>query len=430
MARLRRGRWIADKCRLQVGMLKRMDLTGRDEPESRLTADDELDLREPPSALLRFARPAAGALLVALVGWLGYFYLVPTRAPAYVVERKPVAWALQGPGLLDATNRVVVTARISGRLNWIGKDRNDPVRKGEIVARLDDDDLKNQLDGAKAEAEAAERAVSASKSNRASAVARLEKLQQDVERRRRLVVTGAVSRVDLDATELRVKELAAELETATVAIARATAQAQAANAAASAAEARLNDATLRSPLDGLVVSRDRNVGDVVTPGAPIVQLVDPASIIISARFDESVMGVLSPGQAATVHFTSAPDRPFAGRVMRIGRLVDQETREFLVDLSLDSLPRNWALSQRTSVRIDVASQSESVLAPMRFIQRGEGKAGAWVLSGGRAHWRPVLVRHMIGPVVEIEKGLDFGDTLLDPAGRYSWEPISPEPAAP
>lgn len=407
-------------------MLKRPEWMRQGEhPANPASADDADFDADPPFWRRRGALAGAGAALLMVVAWFVWFYLVPSRAQAYRIDHKPIDWALRGPGLLDATNRVTVTARISGRLKWIGKDRNDPVATGEVLARLDDDDLKNQLAGARAESEAAQRAVVAAQSVKASASARLEKLQLDVERRRKLIAKGAVSRAEMDASELKLKEAQAELEGASVAIARATAQAQAAAATAAAAAARFEDATLRSPLNGLVVARERNVGDVVTPGSPILQLVDPASIIVSARFDESVMGVLRPGQAASIQFTSAPDREFAGKVVRIGRQVDQETREFLVDLSLDALPRNWALGQRTSVRINVASHSDSVLVPMRFIQRDEGKAGAWVLSGGHVRWRPVLVRHTIGPVVEIEKGLAFGETVVDPTGRYAGEAVTP-----
>ncbi len=405
-------------------MLKRPEwMRQSDNASNSSSLDDEAPER--PIWRSRAALIGASAIVAVVAAWFAYSYLIPTTAQVYRVERTPIVWSLKGPGLLDATNRVVLTARISGRLKWIGKDRNDPVESGEVVARLDDDDLKNQVVGARADSEAAQRAVVAAESNRARAGARLERLQLDVERRRKLIVTGSVSRAELDATEFGLKEAQAEVDGTKVAIARATAQAQAAAAVAAGAQARYEDATLRSPLNGLVVSRERNVGDVVTPGSPIVQLVDPASIIVSARFDESVMGVLRAGQAATISFSSTPDRAFAGKVVRIGRLVDQETREFLVDLSLDALPRNWALGQRTNVTIEVSSQAESPLVPMQYIQREEGKAGVWVLSGGHARWRPVLVRHTIGPVVEIEKGLDFGEVVIHPEGRYSGEAISP-----
>lgn len=403
-------------------MLKRPEWIRRG--EGMVAVDSSDDAAPLPFWRRRTALVLFGAALAAGLTWFAWFYLIPTRALIYRIEHRPVAWALQGPGLLDATNRVLLTARINGRLKWIGKDRNDPVKVGEIVARLDDDDLMSQLAGARAESEAAQRAIAAAHSNSASASARLEKLERDVERRRKLIVSGAVSRADLDASELALKESHAQVESAAAAIARASAQAQAVAATAAVAQARVEDAVLRSPLNGLVVTRDRNVGDVVTPGSPIVQLVDPASIIVSARFDESVMGVLRVGQAGSIYFTSAPDSAFSGRVVRIGRLVDQETREFVVDLSLDALPLNWALGQRTHVRLDVESQSKFVLVPMRFIVRDEGKAGAWVLHAGHVSWRPVLVRHTIGPVVEIESGLSFGETVVDPAGRYMWEAIA------
>lgn len=378
----------------------------------------------------RVAAGAAVAAMLLVAAFVTLRYAFPHEARAFVVEDKPVAWRLKGPGVLDATNRVTVTARINGRLKWIGVDRNDPVRAGQTIARLEAEDLANLLGGARADADAAAKAIVQARSNRARAAAGLQKLQQDLDRRKRLIVSGAVSRAELDATELAVRAAEAESDSAESAVARAVAQARAADANVAATAARLDDATLISPLDGVVVTRDRNVGDVVTPGSPVLQVVDPASVVVSARFDESVMGVLTPGQNAAIFFTSIPNRAFQGKVVRIARQVDQETREFVVDISLDSLPPNWALGQRTSVHIDVESRSPHALAPTRYIRRAEGQAGVWVARDGRAAWRALSLGHAIGPLVEVREGLAIGDTVLDPAGRYAGQRVRPAFEAP
>lgn len=363
--------------------------------------------------------------MLALLTWLGVRYFWPSPASAYRVDIRPVTWTLSGPGILDATDRVVVTARLSGRLTWIGVDRNDPVVAGQTVARLQDQDLESAREAARADFEAATRGVEQAKHARVRAAAGLEKLKLDLDRRRRLIVTGSVSHADLDATEYALKQAQAEVDGADVAIDRATAQARSAEAAVALAQARFDDVTLRSPLDGLVVTRERNVGDIVLVGSPVMQVVAPSSVIVSARFDRSIMGALSVGQATRVQFASVPDRSFDGKVIRIARQVDQETREFLVDISLNSLPTNWALGQRTKVQVDIRSSSKLPLLPLRFVRREDGKPVVWVLVGGHAHWRQVVLRHSIGPLVEIEHGLAENDIVLDPTGRYSYQPISP-----
>lgn len=363
--------------------------------------------------------------MLVLLTSLGVRYFWTSPALAYRVDIRPVTWTLSGPGILDATDRVVVTARLSGRLTWIGVDRNDPVVAGQTVARLQDQDLESSREAARADFEAATRGVEQAKLARVRAAAGLEKLKLDLDRRRRLIVTGSVSHADLDAAEYALKQAQAEVDGADVAIDRATAQARSAEAAVALAQARFDDVTLRSPLNGLVVTRERNVGDILLVGSPVMQVVAPSSVIVSARFDESIMGALSVGQATRIQFASVPDRSFDGKVIRIARQVDQETREFLVDISLDSLPTNWALGQRTKVQIDIRSSSKLPLLPLRFVRREDGKPVVWVLVGGHASWRQVVLRHSIGPLVEIEHGLAENDIVLDPTGRYSYQPISP-----
>ena len=86
------------------------------------------------------------------------------------------------------------------------------------------------------------------------------------------------------------------------------------------------------PFDGLITRRDRDLGDIVVPGACIFQLISTEDIWVSAWVDESFRAVLQPGQKARIVFRSEPGKDYAGSVIRISREVDRETREFLVDV--------------------------------------------------------------------------------------------------
>lgn len=170
----------------------------------------------------------------------------------------------------------------------------------------------------------------------------------------------------------------------------------------------------------MVVVRERNVGDILTAGASLLQLVDPATIILAARFDESAMGAMRPGQPTTISFVSQPGREVTGRVLRLGRLVDEETREFTVDIALDALPINWALGQRGIAGVLTETRGDALTVPAAFIARRAGQAGVWVIEGGRARWRSVQLGASHGGRVEICAGASAGETVADPAGTYSF----------
>jgi HlyD family secretion protein len=381
---------------------------------------------EEPASVFRFVKWGLIAAAILGVAVLLYIYAAPREALAFRVGASQATWTISGPGLVDALNKVSLTARIQGRLVEVAVQRNDRVTTGQVLAKLASEDLDNQLLASKADAEAAKRQVIVARGGRIKAQALLDKATGDLTRRQQLAESGTVTKADLEAVEAAYRQAQAELEIAAISIERAEAQARAAEANVKSLLARAQDAILTSPLNGVVISRERNVGDVVLPGATVLQLLDPTSIILSARFDESVMGAMSPSLRAAIEFNSEPGKNYEGHVIRVGRVVDQETREFTADISLDSLPRNWALGQRAKVTVDVTTHLHHFLVPQKFVRRADGKAGFWIASNGRAFWRDAILGIGSGPYVEVVEGLKDGDVILEPRGLYWLEPVTPK----
>ena len=99
-------------------------------------------------------------------------------------------------------------------------------------------------------------------------------------------------------------------------------------------------------------------------------------------------------------------------VLRIGRQVDTETREFSVDLRPDTLPPNWALGQRGMTTIEIGTRKGVLAVPAAAIERRQGKPGVWIVDSGRAYWIAVTLGDAGGLFVEVVKGLQPGDVIL------------------
>jgi HlyD family secretion protein len=297
--------------------------------------------------------------------------------------------------LLDARNKVTITARIQGYLKTVNVDRNDPVKVGQVLAQLESEDIANQLAASVADAEAADRSISEARSDQERAHASAEKAKLDYDRKRGLREKNIITEGDWVATEAAFRQTQAELARSATTIAKASAMSASAEANVKLLEVRLRDATIRSPLNGVVVSRDRNVGDLLLPGTPLLQLVDPSSIVLSARFDESAMGTIAPGQSASLYFASMPTENLKGTVLRVIRLVDQETREFTIDITMDKLPSHWALGQRANVTIKAPSLVLAIVIPPNLTARRNGRVGRMAVAqrpGGMGADRPRLFR--------------------------------------
>lgn len=362
-------------------------------------------------------RNVALALLALLaLGLPGWRYGYPHDVPSEQVRPGALLIELKGPGTLTALNEATVSSRIQARIEHLLVDRNDAVSKGDVLARLAFDDLAGELAASEASAEASERAIRAAEADRERAAAALDKARAANERQQALFARGVTSQAGLDDARATLRQAEADVTHADRSVEKAEAEREAARARIMVARTQLGDSVLTAPIDGVVVSRAHHLGDMLTPGAELLRIVDPADLVLTARLDESAIGLVRPGQSARVTFGSAV--AISGKVLRLGRQVDEETREFELDIVLDRLPENWALGQRGTARIAVERRDGVLTVPQAFLARRNGRPGVWVIEGGRARWRPVVLGASGAERVEISGGLRSGEVVLAPAGLY------------
>lgn len=392
-------------------------------PADDAAVDSDILGSRPPSRPERRFRGVVfvGAVLIVIfAGWLGNRYLVLRAERQFIAEPVDLAIELNGPATLDATRTSLISSRLQGVIAAMHVDRNDRVQRGDVIAELVTDDLKSELAAAQASAEAARTAVDLAVADRAHARAALENARQNFERQKTLLEKNISSKESYDTAASVLRQAEADLERSQAAIKQAQSQDASAIASAKVQQVKLDEGTIRAPFDGVVISRDHYVGDTITPGSQIVQLVDPASIILSARFDESSIYRLSPGQNAVVRFSSGgKGASIKATVARIHKQVDTETREFSVDLDPETLPPNWALGQRAITTIEVGTRRDVLAVPAGAIEWRRGKPGVWKITDGRACWIAVTLGETGGLLVEVERGLETGGVILsEPQDTY------------
>jgi RND family efflux transporter MFP subunit len=133
---------------------------------------------------------------------------------------------------------------------------------------------------------------------------------------------------------------------------------------------------------------------------------------VSAWVDETAMAGLATGQPARVVFRSEPKKNYEGKVSRLGSEVDRETREFLVDVGVDTLTENWAVGQRAEVYIETGKKDDVVQVPLRTIVWEKGKAGVFLEDNGRVKLREVSLGLRGIDNVEVTSGLAKGNVII------------------
>lgn len=352
-------------------------------------------------------------LLLALVGgFVARARLARVPVLAHTVARGSITAEVMGTGTLEARVKTTLSPRIQERLAEVFVDQGDAITNGQMLARLDDGELRQQVAVAEAGLAAARVTVERVRADQARAEAVLRQARLDHQRVAELVATKVTSQADFDRAAEALNVAEAELRRTQAAIAEAQSQALAAEKSLLHQKERLTFTELRSPYDGLVVRRDRDPGGVVVPGSSVLQLAATHEIWVSAWVDETAAAQLAVGQAARVVFRSQPGTDHTGTVARLGRETDRETREFLVDVRVGSLPPNWTFGQRAEVFVETRRTNDVLTLPESFLVVREGRRGVILDDQGRTRWQPVTPGVRGRGVVEIVEGLTGGERIV------------------
>ena len=170
-----------------------------------------------------------------------------------------------------------------------------------------------------------------------------EQAQRSHDRTQKLSKQNAISQEDVDKAIEALAVAVAGASRAEAAITEGQKELIAAEKTLEYHRTRLKDSAIVAPFDGLIVKRVREPGDVVVPGSAVLTLISTDELWISAWVDETEMERLKQDQKARVVFRSESDKSFPATVVRLGKEADRETREFIVDVRVLELPKNWAV---------------------------------------------------------------------------------------
>ncbi|MCU0872200.1 MAG: efflux RND transporter periplasmic adaptor subunit [Pirellulaceae bacterium] len=359
---------------------------------------------------------AVAAAVGGLVYWLK-FSPVPVRE--HRIETGEIVAEVMGTGTLEARVKSTVSPKIAGRIEQLLADQGDHVQAGQLLFTLDDAELKQQVEIAQADIASAQAALDRLEADRAQAAAILEQARQSDERVKKLVAREVATAEESDKATEALSVAQAGVARAEAALLEGRKQLIAAEKNLDFRRAVLADTQVSAPFDGLIVRRYRDPGDIVVPGSPALTLVSLDEIWISAWVDETEMARLRADQPARVVFRSEPRGGYQGRVARLGREADRETREFVVDVRVLKLPENWAVGQRAEVYIETDRKPAIPILPTSFVIWRDEKAGVFCKVGGRAQWRPVELGLQARETAEVVAGLQAGDVVLQALGSKS-----------
>ncbi len=358
---------------------------------------------------------------VALIAGLYFFVLKKGGGLEVKVARADIvgggganAAGITANGYVVARTRASVASRISGRLASLSVEEGTVVRRGQILARLDNDDYVAAVAQAEAEQLRAEAQVAELRSNR-------DQLGRDLARSRELLAKK------LEPARV-VEDLESQLTSAEARISVQLAQIKSAEAAVQFARANLANTTIRAPFDGTVLRKDAEVGEVVAPVASgggltrgaVVTMADLKTLEVEVDVNEAYIAQIKDKQPTRVVLDAYPTATFAGRVRQIVPTADRQRATVQVKVSItDHDPRILPEMGARVEFLDTASVSPTaparIFVPSAAVANVGGTTVVWVVRDGLVKRTTVDAGPVSGGRREVRSGLSGGESLvLDP----------------
>ena len=334
----------------------------------------------------------------------------------------------EATGSLSGDQQTDVAPQTSGKVVEVGVDIGSAVRRGQILVRLDDSELKlrvaqsvTQVDQAKAAVRQAEEKIGlrpgqAFDPNRVAEVSAakvaLDLADKNLRRAEKLIESGDVSRSFYDEQRGRRDQLKEQYDAA-IAQARQNyaavdvARTNVANAAAQLALARksLSYAVIPSPIDGFVAERTADLGEYVSPTQKVATIVRINPLRVRIDIPEQAIQEVQVGQSVSATTSSWPDKSFSGRIARIAPNVTANSRTLTVEAEIEN--GNGALKpgQFATVRILQPRPVPSVLVPSRAVVTEAGVSRVYVIKDGHVEQRLVQIGQSEGDLVQVKSGV-------------------------
>jgi HlyD family secretion protein len=354
-----------------------------------------------------------------------------------VAEKGDIARSVVATGKVQPITEVEVKSKASGIVTKLDTDINQTVHVGQVLVQLDQQEILDQVAAQKAQlaaAEASARSAAAAVSfDRVAAEAPdLPMFQHSYQRALEMQKDGVVSQQALDDAEQKYlaaknarDKAIAQISVDTARQHQTEAQAQQAQASLKQLEEQLSYTTVTSPIDGVVLSRDVQLGDAVSSilvlgstATLVMTLGDTHEVYVKGKVDESDIAKVYMGQAARIKVQSFPDKTFAGRVTKIAPLgVEKDNvTTFEVQISIDNATGELKANMTANAEIVLEEHKGVLTIPEQAVLYDKDRnASVWVPDAhGKDGHRVVGVKVGLsnGSRIEVLSGLHAGDHVV------------------
>lgn len=326
--------------------------------------------------------------------------LAPVAMSIVTVESMSISPALFGIGTVEARYTSKIGSTVAGRLQRLDVQVGDRVKGGQVLGEMDPVDLDDRVRSQESAFKRVEAILREAKVRQTYAQTQLYRYQQ---------LFAVRSTSEEIVTTKRQELLIADAAYAVAHEDLARSQSDRAVLIAQRANQRLI-----SPFDGVVAVRDADPGTTIAAGQAVVEVIDPKSLWINARFDQISASGLAAALPAHIVLRSRSGQALSGHVLRVELKADAVTEEMLAKVIFETQPEALPpVGELAEVTVDLPALPSAPVIPNAAIRREGEKMGVWQIVDGNLHFTPVkLGANDLDGRVQIHEGLKIGDQVV------------------
>lgn len=384
---------------------------------SALRINRESDHNESASGSKKKYVVIAAVLVIIVAG--GYFLLSQmSAAPIVSVADVTLVSPAQADAVLTASGYVVaqrqaaIASKGTGRLDYLGVEEGDVVKKGQIIARLEHTDVDAALNQARANLEMTQATVKQSE-------AQLKESELNFNRQKDLLTKGLISAAEFDIAEAQYnKDLAS--------VTWSKAQVELAKASVVSAEVNVENTNIRAPFDGTVLTKNADIGEMVAPFAAssnsrgaVVTIADMTSLEVEADVSESNIQKVQPGQSCEIILDAYPSERYSGYVHKIVPTADRAKATVMTKIRFKQIDEKVLpeMSAKANFLTRPLEETNGSLKPFTGVLKAvvtsrDGQPVVFVLNSETVTETPITAGRELGGYVEVISGLKVGDRVV------------------
>jgi len=325
------------------------------------------------------------------------------RAPMTVemaaVKTGDVAAHLTVVGNLIGLQTVDVAPRTNGRLLSVSVQMGDPVRRGQVMAKIEDREIVEQVSQAEASQQVSKATIRAREAD-------LKVAQVNFDRSKNLFERQLLAKQALDDAEAKFLAAEAQIDLSKAQLAQAEARLQ-------ELKINLQNTIVTSPVDGFVGKRNVDPGAMVSQNTPIASVVDISRLKMVVNVVEKDIRLVTVGDRGDVDVDAYPGEKFDGRIARVAPVLDPATRTATIEIEIANTDKRLKPGMYARVSLTVEERKGTLVAPKSAVIDFENKRGVWMPNAdNRAKFVPVELGIEDTDRVEIKSGLKEGDKIV------------------